>query len=102
MEYGYKKNTDIKFPRLEMVGFMLICVIYDERSIVISGVYPVIFYAMQLFKEVGTEIDESHALVFLGIIRFGMSVVTTVLARGFGRKQLLIVSAAGMNTTPQG
>ncbi|XP_008470731.1 facilitated trehalose transporter Tret1-like isoform X2 [Diaphorina citri] len=64
-----------------------------------TGVYPVIFYAMQLFKEVGTEIDESHALVFLGIIRFGMSVVTTVLARGFGRKQLLIVSAAGLGVS---
>ncbi|KAI5748846.1 hypothetical protein M8J76_002492 [Diaphorina citri] len=45
-----------------------------------TGVYPVIFYAMQLFKEVGTEIDESHALVFLGIIRFGLGVSSILLS----------------------
>lgn len=59
-----------------------------------------IFYAIQIFQKVGTDfgagINESHALVFLGALRFLMSGLTTILARKFGRKQLLIVSAAGI------
>ncbi|KAL1463577.1 hypothetical protein WDU94_015317 [Cyamophila willieti] len=66
----------------------------------LTGVYPIIFYAMQLFKQVGTDIgagfDESHALVFLGAMRFLMSGVSVVLARGVGRKHLLVVSGAGL------
>uniref|UniRef100_A0A8D8SVQ9 Facilitated trehalose transporter Tret1 n=1 Tax=Cacopsylla melanoneura TaxID=428564 RepID=A0A8D8SVQ9_9HEMI len=66
----------------------------------LTGVYPVLFYAMQLFKQVGTNIgagfDESHALVFLGAIRFLMSGVSVVLARRVGRKHLLVVSAVGL------
>lgn len=76
---------------------ILLLILFSLQQL--TGVYPVIFYAMQLFKQVGSDfgagIDEAGALVFLAVIRFVMSVATTVLARRFGRKPLLVVSAAG-------
>ncbi|XP_063985598.1 facilitated trehalose transporter Tret1-2 homolog [Diachasmimorpha longicaudata] len=66
----------------------------------LSGAYVVIFYAISVFREIGgtfgSGLNEYGALVLLGMIRFIMSIVTSVLSRKIGRRILCIVSGLGM------
>ncbi|XP_049846959.1 facilitated trehalose transporter Tret1-like [Schistocerca gregaria] len=61
-----------------------------------SGIYMTLFYAINFFEEVGTELDPNLATVFLGLMRFGMSIVSTILMKHFGRRKLVITSSLSM------
>lgn len=61
-----------------------------------SGTYITLFYAVSFFKEVGTDINPFLASIYLGMVRFGMSMVNTWLMKRFPRRTLLTVSALGM------
>lgn len=69
----------------------------------LSGAYVIIFYAVDLFREIGGQfqkgIDEFVALVLLGTIRFGMSIVSALLSKKVGRRPLLYISGLGMALT---
>lgn len=66
----------------------------------LSGGYVIIFYAVDLFREIGgqfqEEIDEYVALVLLGTIRFVMSIISALISKKVGRRFLLCVSGLGM------
>ncbi|KAF5284232.1 hypothetical protein FQR65_LT00232 [Abscondita terminalis] len=61
-----------------------------------SGTYITLFYAVTFFKEVGTDINPFLASIFLGAVRFGMSMINTWLMKRFPRRTLLTTSALGM------
>ncbi|CAH0549121.1 unnamed protein product [Brassicogethes aeneus] len=65
-----------------------------------SGAYVIIFYAVDLFREIGGQfgrgMDEFVALVLLGTIRFLMSIVSAIISKKVGRRPLLFFSALGM------
>ncbi|KAF5284926.1 hypothetical protein FQA39_LY16881 [Lamprigera yunnana] len=61
-----------------------------------SGTYITLFYAVPFFKDVGTEINPFLASIFLGAVRFGMSMINTWLMKRFPRRTLLATSALGM------
>lgn len=62
-----------------------------------SGGYLIVFYAVQIFKEVGgIELDEFTSVMILGAIRFFMAILSVFLAKNIGRRVLLITSAGGM------
>ncbi|KAL0268319.1 UNVERIFIED_CONTAM: hypothetical protein PYX00_010311 [Menopon gallinae] len=62
-----------------------------------SGGYLIVFYATQIFKEVGgIELDEFTSVIILGAIRFFMAILSMFLSKNIGRRPLLISSAAGM------
>lgn len=69
----------------------------------LSGAYVIIFYAVDLFRKIGGEFQESIdafvALVLLGAIRFIMSILSAILAKRIGRRTLLMTSAIGMSFT---
>ncbi|KAG4070083.1 hypothetical protein HA402_013743 [Bradysia odoriphaga] len=66
----------------------------------ISGAYVIIFYAVNIFLEIGGNfgegLNEYGALVLLGSIRFIMSIATSIFSRKCGRRPLLFTSGIGM------
>ncbi|KAF5303314.1 hypothetical protein FQA39_LY10053 [Lamprigera yunnana] len=61
-----------------------------------SGIYITLFYAVTFFKDVGSTINPYLASVFIGTVRFVMSMANTWLMKRFRRRNLITVSAAGM------
>lgn len=66
----------------------------------LSGAYVIIFYAVDLFREIGGHfekgINEFIALVLLGSIRFVMAVLSAFISKYIGRRPLLFASGIGM------
>lgn len=66
----------------------------------LSGAYAIIFYAVDLFREIGGNFKEGMneyvALVLLGMIRFVMAIISAVISKRVGRRPLLFVSGLGM------
>lgn len=61
-----------------------------------SGIYIILYYAVNLFQEVGTGLNEYVASIVVGGVRLLMSVVGAILMNSFGRKTLAVVSGIGM------
>lgn len=61
-----------------------------------SGIYIILFYAVNFLKDANLAIDESLASITIGIMRLVISIFAAFLINKFGRKTLCIVSAAGM------
>ncbi|KAK4878887.1 hypothetical protein RN001_011393 [Aquatica leii] len=61
-----------------------------------SGIYITLFYAVTFFKDVGSTINPYLASVFIGTVRFVMSMANTWFMKRFRRRSLMTVSAAGM------
>lgn len=64
-----------------------------------SGIYTLLFYAVEFFKETDPSINEYVASIIVGAIRFSMSIMAAFLINTFGRKTLCISSSAGMTLT---
>jgi SP family facilitated glucose transporter-like MFS transporter 8 len=61
-----------------------------------SGIYIILYYAVNLFQEVSTGLNEYVASIVVGGVRLLMSVVGAILMNSFGRKTLAVVSGLGM------
>ncbi|PSN48610.1 hypothetical protein C0J52_18668 [Blattella germanica] len=61
-----------------------------------SGIYIILYYAVNLFQEVGTGLNEYVASIVVGCVRLFMSVIGAALMKSFGRKTLAIISGLGM------
>ncbi|KAG8222810.1 hypothetical protein J437_LFUL005016, partial [Ladona fulva] len=66
-----------------------------------AGVYITLFYAVNVFKEMGGgALDEYIASILVGVVRFFMSLVNIWLFRKYGRRPLITISAAAFGNTP--
>ena len=67
----------------------------------LSGTYVIIFFALRIFDDIGRTfakgLDKYGALVLLGIIRFYMSLITSLSSKKYGRRLLCICSGIGMS-----
>ncbi|CAH0548567.1 unnamed protein product [Brassicogethes aeneus] len=61
------------------------------------GIYIIMYYSIQFMQAAGTSIDPYVASIFIGIVRFVMSLVSTALMRKFRRRTLIMISALGMS-----
>lgn len=96
---GKVKNTASEFSkRSSLLPLSLLMTIFLFQQL--SGTYPIIFYAVQIFQSIGGNfgagLNEDSATILLGIIRFVTSILTAGLSRSYGRRSLLIFSGVGM------
>ncbi|KAK9753920.1 Sugar transporter [Popillia japonica] len=61
-----------------------------------SGIYITLFYAIDFFKQMGNNMNPYLASIFLGTVRFCMSMVNTYLLKRFKRRPLVMCSCVGM------
>lgn len=65
--------------------------------------YVIIFYAVDIFKKIGGDLENSInayvALVLLGTIRFIMSVLSALASKRVGRRPTMLTSTVGMCLT---
>ncbi|PSN31080.1 hypothetical protein C0J52_25366 [Blattella germanica] len=64
-----------------------------------SGVNTVTFYAVQVFKESGTEMNKYLATVILGVVRLVSTIIACISLRRCGRRPLTLISAVGCGLT---
>lgn len=106
------ETADEKSPLLKMRSYFNIykeSIVYKPLILLLflflfqqlSGAYAIIFYAVDLFREIGGKfkegiMNEYVALVLLGMIRFVMAIVSAIISKRVGRRPLLFVSGLGM------
>ncbi|KAI4454778.1 facilitated trehalose transporter tret1-2 -like protein [Holotrichia oblita] len=61
-----------------------------------SGIYITLFYAIDFFKQMGNNMNPYLASIFLGTVRFCMSMVNTYMLKRFKRRALVMCSCIGM------
>lgn len=83
----YLVSTTIK-PFLILIGLFFL----QEAS----GIYIILFYAVNFLQDADLDIDENLASITIGVMRLTISIFAAFLINRFGRKTLCIVSAAGM------
>lgn len=96
------KNVANEFTkRSSLLPLSLLLAIFLFQQL--SGTYPIIFYAVQVFQSIGGDfgagLNADSATVLLGVIRFAMSLLTAVLSRSCGRRCLMMVSGVGMTVS---
>ena len=82
----FKKPTGYK----PMLILMLLFLIQQ-----CSGIYITMIYAVTFIRETGTTMNAYNASIFIGLIRFIMSLFTLWLLRKFNRRPLLMISSLG-------
>ncbi|XP_063218759.1 facilitated trehalose transporter Tret1-2 homolog [Bacillus rossius redtenbacheri] len=61
-----------------------------------SGVFVVIFYAVDVVQEAGVEIDKYLVTVLIGLTRLVVTIFISYASKSFGRRPCAIVSGSGM------
>lgn len=95
-----KMRTYLSIYREPIVYKPLILLLFLFLFQQLSGAYAIIFYAVDLFREIGGNfkqgMNEYVALVLLGMIRFVMAIISAVISKYVGRRPLLFISGLGM------
>lgn len=100
------KNVINMYTQLNVVKpFLILLIIFVFQQL--SCAYVIIFYAVDLFREIGGHfdkkwLDEYVALVLLGSIRFIMSIISSVISKRIGRRVMFFISGIGMCLTSLG
>lgn len=64
-----------------------------------SGVNAITFYAVEIFRQSGTQMDGNTATIILGLIRFIFTAVACVALRRCGKRPLSFISGIGCGIT---
>lgn len=64
-----------------------------------SGIYTLLYYAVDFFKQADVDVNKYVASMIVGVIRFAMSIAAAFLINRFGRKVLCTYSSLGMAVT---
>ncbi|KAK5638697.1 hypothetical protein RI129_012992 [Pyrocoelia pectoralis] len=77
--------------------FLILVILFLLQAL--SGIYTILYYAVNFFEEANLNIDEHISSIIVGLIRFTMSIAASILINGYGRKILCIISSVGMAVT---
>ncbi|KRT84757.1 membrane transporter [Oryctes borbonicus] len=67
-----------------------------------SGIYAILFYAVDFFKDAQVNFDEHISSIIVGGIRFLMSIFGAILINKYGRRLLCMISSCGMSLSMLG
>jgi facilitated trehalose transporter len=62
-----------------------------------SGIFIFLCYSITFFQEVGSTMNPYFSSIFIGVVRFSMSMVNTYVLRTYGRRPLVMLSCVGMS-----
>ncbi|KAL6443661.1 hypothetical protein ACFW04_001641 [Cataglyphis niger] len=80
--------------------FLILLIFFTLQQL--SGIYIILFYAVNVLENIDIDINEYVASVGMGVIRLFASILGAGLANIFGRKSLAFVSGFGMAITAMG
>ncbi|XP_076654572.1 facilitated trehalose transporter Tret1 isoform X3 [Halictus rubicundus] len=99
-----KESSLIKALHMPSVWkpFLILLVFFALQQM--SGIYIILFYAVNVLEDIGLNIDvnEYTASVGIGVIRLFASIAGAGLANSFGRKVLAFISGIGMAVSAVG
>ncbi|XP_044261140.1 facilitated trehalose transporter Tret1-2 homolog [Tribolium madens] len=61
-----------------------------------AGTFVIVFYALNIVKEAGVEMDPYVTIVMIGAVRLFSAILVSYISKIFGRRPLSIVSGSGM------
>lgn len=64
-----------------------------------SGVNTITFYAVDIFRDVGTTMDKNTCTIMLGVVRFVFTIIACIALRRCGRRPLTFISGIGCGVT---
>lgn len=67
-----------------------------------SGVNTITFYAVEIFKDSGTQMDKNTCTIILGSLRFFFTIIACISLRRCGRRPLSFISGIGCGITMLG
>ncbi|XP_019876119.2 facilitated trehalose transporter Tret1 isoform X3 [Aethina tumida] len=85
---------DIYFGPQTVKPFLILVTLFFLQEM--SGIYTILFYAVNFFEEANIDLDKYVASIVVGVIRFTVSIVAAILINKYGRKVLCIGSNIGM------
>lgn len=80
--------------------FLILLVFFAIQQL--SGIYVILFYAVNVLKNVGMDVNEYAASVGMAFIRLFTSILGAGLANNLGRRTLASVSGFGMAAAAMG
>nr|XP_022912034.1 facilitated trehalose transporter Tret1-like [Onthophagus taurus]XP_022912035.1 facilitated trehalose transporter Tret1-like [Onthophagus taurus] len=98
-EYNLNKNQDkfslrYYFSKETTKPFLILLILFLLQEA--SGIYAILFYSVNFFKDAKIDIDEFISSIIVGLIRFVMSILGAILINKFNRKSLCLISSFGM------
>ncbi|KAJ8984177.1 hypothetical protein NQ317_017830 [Molorchus minor] len=90
-------GKNIYFSPQTLKPFFILVVLFLLQEF--SGIYTLLFYAVNFFEETDLNLNEYVASIIVGVLRFSMSIVAAFLINRFGRKILCTFSSLGMTVT---
>ncbi|KAI5712054.1 hypothetical protein M8J76_005867 [Diaphorina citri] len=67
-----------------------------------SGVNPVTFYAVNIFKDAGAHVNNNLAAVIMGIVRLIFTIASCIMMKKMGRRSLTFISSIGCGVSMTG
>ncbi|EFN82171.1 facilitated trehalose transporter Tret1 isoform X2 [Harpegnathos saltator] len=80
--------------------FLILLVFFALQQL--SGIYVILFYVVNVLKDIGIDVNEYAASVGVGVIRLFASILGAGLANNIGRKTLAFASGFGMAVAAMG
>ncbi|XP_066905316.1 facilitated trehalose transporter Tret1 isoform X1 [Halyomorpha halys] len=85
---GQSKKPTVWKPFLILVFFF----VFQEGS----GMYNIVYYATNIFRDIGPVLDSSVESIIVGVVRLVTSIVGTLCIQNFGRRPMAITSSGIM------
>lgn len=63
----------------------------------LSGIFIFLFYSITFFQEIGSSVNPYLASIFIGVVRFVMSMMNAFALKSFRRRPLVMLSFAAMS-----